>query len=376
MPRRSGSTSSATRPRRIRAASPSSSRCKAVTVVDPLTVRLELSRALCAADGAACRPRRHDGVAEGGARARRQDDERGRSAPARIGSSNGSPQDRIVFEKFERYWNAAAITIDRVVYLPIPDDTVRLANLRAGGFQLIERVAPTDLATVRGDRARAALREPVASATACCRSTSATARRAKTPLGSNAEAARGLRAVARSRRDQPGRLRRRVHPEQPAGGAGHAVLRQGLPGAVARSCPRQGARRRERRGSACRSTLLIAPTRSTAGSRRSSRPWPGRRASTSRSTSIEAATLLGRIKSGDYEVSLLIWSGRADPDANISIWVACDGFVNWGRYCDPKLDEILRRARSTTDARSARQALCRRPPRSISPRGRTSSSIT
>ena len=63
----------------------------------------------------------------------------------------------------------------------------------------------------------------------------------------------------------------------------------------------------------------------------------------------EAATLLSRINKGDYEVSLLIWSGRADPDANISIWVACDGFVNYGKFCDARLDDILRRARQTTD---------------------------
>src|SRR6202035_5096888 len=32
-------------------------------------------------------------------------------------------QDRIVFDRFVQYWNKAAIGIDRVVYLPIPDDT-------------------------------------------------------------------------------------------------------------------------------------------------------------------------------------------------------------------------------------------------------------
>jgi peptide/nickel transport system substrate-binding protein len=48
-------------------------------------------------------------------------------------------------------------------------------------------------------------------------------------------------------------------------------------------------------------------------------------------------------------MALLIWSGRADPDANVSIWIACDGFVNWGKYCDPKVDELLRRARQATD---------------------------
>jgi len=49
-------------------------------------------------------------------------------------------QDRIEFERFAGYWNAGAVAIDKVTYLPIPDDTVRLANLRAGGLQIIERV--------------------------------------------------------------------------------------------------------------------------------------------------------------------------------------------------------------------------------------------
>src|SRR5262249_47815147 len=61
-------------------------------------------------------------------------------------------QDRIVFEKFPRYWDAGAAHMDKVVYLPIPDDTVRLANLRSGGLDLIERVTPTDIAIVRADQ--------------------------------------------------------------------------------------------------------------------------------------------------------------------------------------------------------------------------------
>jgi peptide/nickel transport system substrate-binding protein len=64
---------------------------------------------------------------------------------------------------------------------------------------------------------------------------------------------------------------------------------------------------------------------------------------------VESATLLSHIKAGTYEMALLIWSGRADPDANISIWVACDGFVNWSKYCNPKVDALLRTARATAD---------------------------
>ena len=50
-------------------------------------------------------------------------------------------QDRMVFEKFADYWNKDNIHIDRIVYLPLVDATVRLANLKSGGLDLIERAA-------------------------------------------------------------------------------------------------------------------------------------------------------------------------------------------------------------------------------------------
>src|SRR3978361_1224951 len=61
------------------------------------------------------------------------------------------PQDRIVFEKFTDYWNKDNVFIDRVVFLPIVDATVRLANLQSGGRDLIERVLATDIKDVRAD---------------------------------------------------------------------------------------------------------------------------------------------------------------------------------------------------------------------------------
>src|ERR1700726_2882867 len=60
-------------------------------------------------------------------------------------------QDRMVFEKFPDYWNKDNVFIDRVVYLPIVDATVRLANLKSGGLDLIERVLATDIKDVRAD---------------------------------------------------------------------------------------------------------------------------------------------------------------------------------------------------------------------------------
>ncbi|WP_213287158.1 ABC transporter substrate-binding protein [Bradyrhizobium sp. sGM-13] len=60
-------------------------------------------------------------------------------------------QDRMVFEKFADYWNKDNVFIDRIVFLPIVDATVRLANLKSGGLDLIERVLATDIKDVRTD---------------------------------------------------------------------------------------------------------------------------------------------------------------------------------------------------------------------------------
>ncbi|HEU0082923.1 MAG TPA: ABC transporter substrate-binding protein, partial [Bradyrhizobium sp.] len=60
-------------------------------------------------------------------------------------------QDRIVFEKFADYWNKDNVFIDKVVFLPLVDATVRLANLKSGGLDLIERVLATDIKAVQAD---------------------------------------------------------------------------------------------------------------------------------------------------------------------------------------------------------------------------------
>ncbi|MCC6717935.1 MAG: ABC transporter substrate-binding protein [Acetobacteraceae bacterium] len=61
------------------------------------------------------------------------------------------PQDRIVLERFDGYWNAKAIALNRVVYRPIVDATVRLANLQAGAIDFGERFQPSDVPEIRND---------------------------------------------------------------------------------------------------------------------------------------------------------------------------------------------------------------------------------
>src|SRR5258705_4783103 len=61
-------------------------------------------------------------------------------------------QDRIVSEKFADDWNKDSTHIDGTAYLPLVDATVRLANLKSGGLDLVERVLATDIKEVRADK--------------------------------------------------------------------------------------------------------------------------------------------------------------------------------------------------------------------------------
>uniref|UniRef100_UPI000ABCC036 ABC transporter substrate-binding protein n=1 Tax=Type-D symbiont of Plautia stali TaxID=1560356 RepID=UPI000ABCC036 len=60
-------------------------------------------------------------------------------------------QDRIVLQRYNNYWNKDAYHFDKVIFLPIPDASVRLANLRAGDLDLTEGVAASDVKTVEAD---------------------------------------------------------------------------------------------------------------------------------------------------------------------------------------------------------------------------------
>lgn len=61
------------------------------------------------------------------------------------------PQDRIELRRFPGYWDAKDIHFDQLIYLPIPNSSVRLTNLQAGAIDVVEYIVPTDVAAVEHD---------------------------------------------------------------------------------------------------------------------------------------------------------------------------------------------------------------------------------
>src|SRR6187551_170131 len=100
-------------------------------------------------------------------------------------------QDRMVFERFADYWDKANVHIDRITYVPINDSTVRLANLRSGGLDLLERLNATDIKEVRNDSKLKLVAMPDLSYEGITINI-ANGEKAKNPLGVHAKVRRAL----------------------------------------------------------------------------------------------------------------------------------------------------------------------------------------
>src|SRR6266481_4005277 len=119
-----------------------------IEVVDPLTVRLRLKvpfspLVAILADRA--------GMPVSPAVANKLGDKFG-TAPVCVGPwqfVERVSQDRIVLEKSPHYFDKAAAKFDRLIFRIIPDDNVRLANLRSGDIDVMHLVGPTDAANLR-----------------------------------------------------------------------------------------------------------------------------------------------------------------------------------------------------------------------------------
>ncbi|HEX4472700.1 MAG TPA: ABC transporter substrate-binding protein [Nocardioides sp.] len=64
---------------------------------------------------------------------------------------------------------------------------------------------------------------------------------------------------------------------------------------------------------------------------------------------LEFTTLLDQQDQGKFQLLQLGWSGRVDPDANITNFVGTQGSQNVAGYSSPKVDQLLAQARETQD---------------------------
>jgi peptide/nickel transport system substrate-binding protein len=70
----------------------------------------------------------------------------------------------------------------------------------------------------------------------------------------------------------------------------------------------------------------------------------------------EFATSLKQAEEGNFQIYLIGWSGRTDPDGNSYVFVTCNAPQNNGKYCDPRTDADMTKARQIADMAERKKA--------------------
>jgi peptide/nickel transport system substrate-binding protein len=257
-------------------------------------------------------------------------------------------QDRIVVEKFADYWNKDAVAIDRLIYLPIVDSTVRLANLKSGGLDLIERVLATDIKDVRSDprlRLSTALELGYQGIDLNVGNGAA----AKNPLGANAKVRQALYyAIDRQALNQvvfdgefvPGN--QWVSPE-------HPYFQKSFP-VPTRDLAKAKALMKEAGITAPFDVDFMVPKgEETQAVAEVIQAMAADIGINMKIRVTEFATSLKQAEAGEYQAYLLAWSGRTDPDGNLYIFHKCRAPQDYPGYCNPQADKLLDEGRTLAD---------------------------
>ncbi|MBV9826992.1 MAG: ABC transporter substrate-binding protein [Alphaproteobacteria bacterium] len=267
-------------------------------------------------------------------------------------------QDRIVLERFGDYWNKEAVHFDRIVFLPIPDSTVRLANLQSGGLDMAERIAATDMDTARQD-GRLKTAEITGLGYDAIGINTNNGTRAKTPLGQDPRVREALDLsidrVALNQvvfngvfqagnqwvpPDNPYYDKALPLPARDVAKARHLLQAAGAPNPSF--------------------TLMVPTDPEVQRAAQVIQAMAGEAGFTVSIQSVEFAAALQTASAGDYQAFLNGWSGRTDPDGNIYNFVSCKApaALNSGHYCNQDVDRELDAARTaqTQAERSAHYA--------------------
>lgn len=256
-------------------------------------------------------------------------------------------QDRIVLEKFADYWDKDKVFIDKVTYLPIPDSTVRLANLRSGELDMIERLAATDAASVKSD-ATLTYADVVGIGYMAMYVNIANGARADNPFGKDKRLRQAFSlAIDREALSQvvfEGTAMAGNQPYPPTS----PWFNKDIPVPT-----RDIAKAKELMKAAGHETLDIELQHANS-------PVVTQMMQVVQSMVAEAgfnvslkatefATLLSEQTAGNFQLSRSDWSGRIDPDGNLHQFVTCEGGINDSKYCNAEVDKLLNEARASAD---------------------------
>jgi len=261
-------------------------------------------------------------------------------------------QGRITFERFANYWNKDAIHFDKVIYEPIVDSQVRLANLKSGQLDLIERFAPSDIAGLRAD-SRFKISKIVEIGYQGITINIGKSDLAKTSVLKDPR----VREAFELSIDRQGVVDVAQEGEGMAGNQWVAPTNSWYSKAV--PIPKRDVAKAKEllkeAGVPNPSFQLVTPTTSDAQRFAQVIQAMAKEAGFDvKIQSTEFSTSLDMADKGQFEAYVLAWSGRADPDGNLQSHLGCKQPLNYAGYCNAEVDDWIAKSRTTGD-RAQRQ---------------------
>jgi peptide/nickel transport system substrate-binding protein len=256
--------------------------------------------------------------------------------------------DRIVLEKFAEHWEAASYSFDRVIYRPIPDTTVRLANLRSGELDMLERLAATDVKSASADRTLRVVNTPGIGYQGITLNTR-NGERAETPFGKDKRVRQAFNLS----------LDRNVINQVVFEGT-HPPTMQPFPPAspyfkkeltvAARDVNRAKALLKEAGVTPpLKIEMMVTNNPVDAQLGQVIQAMAQEAGFDIQLRSMEFASQLRDQQQGRFQMSRVGWSGRIDPDGNAHPFWTTGGGQNDGKYSNPEVDRLLNTARTIYD---------------------------
>ena len=256
-------------------------------------------------------------------------------------------RDLIRVKKFPGYWDASQIGYDEVVYYYVPDSTVRLSRVRAGDLEIAERIAPTDLKTVRDD-SNLTLHSTRGLAVSHLMFNVGNGDKANSPLGKN-ETLRQAFELALDR-SVINRVafnsefladNQMIPPSSPFYSKAHPMPARDI----------AKAKQLIAAAGMTRVPVELTYENALADGRVAQivQSMAGEAGFDVKLLPLETASAIERYLNGNFEAYIGNWSGRADPDPTLVSFFGCTGSQNVNKYCNKDLDAILSQARGEGD---------------------------
>jgi peptide/nickel transport system substrate-binding protein len=257
-------------------------------------------------------------------------------------------QDRIVVERFPNYWNKGQIHFDRIVYQPIVDATVRLANLRSGQLDFIERMAPSDVPQLRNDGRFKIAKIVEIGYQGITINVGKSDIAQKNPLGKDPR----VREAFELSLDRDAIVKVAMEGEAQPGNQWVAPSNQyyGKSAPIPKRNVQRALQLLKEAGVPNPSFTLMTPTTSDAQRIAQIVQAMAKDAGFDiKIQSTEFATSLNLADKGQFEAYVLAWSGRADPDGNLHTMLACKGPTNYAGYCKDDVEALINESRTSLD---------------------------